>query len=57
MAVETTETMTVFQSHAGYSVLNSSFSKCASVGPTIQNGLPVRESNSLSGLNEVIAIQ
>jgi len=55
--VDTTETITVFHSHAGYSVLNSSFSKCANVGPMIQNGLPSRESSSLSGLNDVIAIQ
>jgi hypothetical protein len=38
-------------------VSNSSFFTCASVGATIQNGLPSRESSSLFGLNDVTAIQ
>jgi hypothetical protein len=55
--VETTETSTVFHIHCGYEVSNSSFFTCASVGATIQNGLPSRDSNSLFGLKAVIAIQ
>ena len=55
--VEVTETITVFHSQDGYSVRNSSFSKCASVGAMIQNGLPSRDSSSLSGLKAVIVIQ
>jgi hypothetical protein len=32
-------------------------SKWASVGPITQNGLPVRESSSLSGFTDVMPIQ
>ena len=52
-----TETSIVFISHDGYSVSNSSFLKCASVGLDTQNGLPSRASSSSFGLNEVIPIQ
>jgi hypothetical protein len=55
--VATTETRIVFHIHCGYSVLNSSLSKCASVGWMIQNGLAAFETSSSFGLNEVIAIQ
>src|SRR6185436_4772039 len=55
--VDVTDTSTVFHSHSGYAVSNSSLWKCANVGLMIQNGLPVRASNSSFGLNEVTTIQ